>query len=184
MRRTVKTAITLLGILLAAGQAFSADFYMEAKGAYFRPLDSVFREIYGSGAAYGGELGFNFKSGIGVWMGGDYFSKTGKLTYTEEETKIRVVPLAVGIRYNFELSNLVPYVSAGLGYFQFKESNPIGTIEDSDIGFIGKIGINWRIGSMFFLDFFGSYSHCRVQPEDVEANVGGLKAGIGAGLRF
>jgi len=183
MKRTVKMVITL-AMLLAAGRAFSADFYMEAKGAYFRPSDSVFREVYGSGPVYGGEIGFNFRSGIGIWMGGDYFSKTGKLTYTEEETKIRVVPLALGVRYNFEIGNLVPYIGAGLSYFQFKESNVIGTIEDSDIGFIGKLGVNWRIGTMFFLDFFGSYSHCRVKPEDVEADVGGLEAGIGVGLRF
>ena len=38
----------------------------------------------------------------------------------------------------------------------------------------------WRI----LFDIKGSYSYCKVKPADLEANLGGLKVGLGLGLEF
>lgn len=90
------------GIMLfaaVAGLARTEGLTIQARGSYFHPSDQVFRDIYGNGISWGGELGFKLSKRIGVWAGGDYFSKVGKLVITEEETKVRIAPLTAGAKY-------------------------------------------------------------------------------------
>lgn len=159
-------------------------FFIEAKGNYFQPKDQSFKDIYGKGMSFGGEIGITLGKGISIWAGGHYFSKKGELTLTEEDTKIHIIPLYAGLRYRLEKASIRPYVGFALGYFRYKEANPIGTVKKGDIGYIGQIGVIFKVGGLLFFDIKGSYSYCKVKPVDIEANLGGLQVEIGLGLEF
>jgi len=182
--RKLRVTLGLAFVLAAAGLARADGVFLEARGAYFSPSDVAFREIYGYGVSWGGEISFAVSKRASVWAGGDYFSKLGKLGFTEEETKIRIVPLAAGLKYYFGLGLLRPYVGAGVGYFQYKEANSIGTIEKGALGLVGRAGLLVMLGPAFFIDLQGTMSTCSVQPMEVRANLGGFSFGLGLGFEF
>jgi len=157
---------------------------LEVKGAYFQPTEKVFKEIYGNGQTYGLELGIRIWGGLAVWASGDYFTATGKLTFTGEVTKIRIIPVCGGGKYYFLSGRISPYVGLGVGYFAYKEESPIGKVEKGNLGYIGKAGISFNISSGIIIDIQADYSHCQVKPAEVKANLGGLQAGIGLGVVF
>ena len=179
--------IFCLAVVISSSFAYG-KFLVEAKGIYFQPSDKNFKEVYSGGKfeewiSYGGEIGITLGKGVGLWAGGHYFNKKGKLTFTEEETKIQISPVYGGIKLRLSQSGVVPYLGVGLGYFQYKEENRMGTVSKGDIGYIGQIGLLFKAG-VIVIDFQASYSYCKVKPEDVEANLGGLQGGIGLGFEF
>jgi len=171
-------------VLAFAGPAASEGLSIQARGAYFSPTDKIFREIYGYGLSWGGELSFSISERGAIWAGGDYYSKVGKLGFTQDETKIRIVPLAAGVKYFFSRGRLRPYAGAGAAYFQYKETSSIETIEKGAVGFMARAGLLVMLGPTFFMDLQGNWSTCSVQPGDVKANLGGLSLGLGLGFEF
>jgi hypothetical protein len=182
--RAKRILIFCLTIIILSALSHAEAFFIEAKGNYFQPKDQRFKDIYGNGTSFGGEIGINLGKGLGIWAGGHHFSKKGKLTFTEEVTKIQIIPLYAGVKYRLAKASIRPYVGFALGYFRYKETNPIGTVKKGDIGYIGQVGIIFKVGKALFLDIKGSYSYCKVKPVDIEANLGGLQAEIGLGLEF
>lgn len=184
--KTVKLLVPLaLALWMAApGTAGGEGVSLEAHGAYFTPSDDTFRDIYGYGTSWGGELGFRISRRFSIWAGGDYFSKLGKLGLTEEDTKIRIAPLAAGAKLYLALDKLRPYVGAGVAYVQYKESNSIATIEKGALGLVGKAGLLAMFGPAIFADIQATWSTCSVQPGDVRANLGGFAFGAGLGFIF
>jgi opacity protein-like surface antigen len=171
------SGLLAIGFVLAAlGTARAEGVFLEARGAYFSPSDAAFREIYGYGVSWGGEISFAVSKRAAVWAGGDYF--------TEEETKIRIVPLAAGLKYHLALDRVRPYVGAGVGYFQYKEANNIKTIEKGALGLVARAGLLVLVGPSFFIDLQGTWSTCSVQPLEVRANLGGLSLGLGLAFEF
>ena len=179
MKKTV-ILFTAIILLTAAAQAS----YFEVKASFFIPSETAFKDIYGSGLSYGGEVGFTLMPGVALWAGGEYYTADGQLTFSEESTEIQITPLWAGLKLSLPDETISPYVGVGIGYFLFKESNPIGTVKDGKIGFIGQAGVMFRVLSSLFVDFQGSYSICKVKPEDVEADLGGLRATVGIGFEF
>jgi opacity protein-like surface antigen len=185
MNRPMTILLMALTLGPAAAQASpSGTISIQARGSYFSPSDEVFRGIYGYGTSWGGEISFAVTKRLAAWAGGDYIIRTGKLPFTEDETKIRIVPLSAGAKYFLAFGRLRPYVGAGLGYFQYRETNSIGTVEKGNIGFLGRAGVVVNLGATFFMDLQGGWSTCRVQPLDVAANIGGFSLGLGLGFEF
>jgi len=181
----MKKLIGIIAItIFLSGLANAAGFMVELKAQYFTPSEKAFKDVYGSQMTFGGEIGIHLGKGISIWAGGDYFSRKGKLSFTEEETKMQIIPLYVGIKYRFSAGKINPYLGLGIGYFQYKESNPIGKIEEGDMGYIGEVGCLFKIKGGLFFDIKGSYSYCKVKPAEIKAALGGLKAGIGLGFEF
>ena len=174
----------IASIVLLSVSVHAADYMIELKTSYFTPSEQAFKDVYGSGMTFGGEVGITLWKGFGIWAGGDYFSRKGELTFTEESTEIKIIPLYAGIRYQFRQEKIAPYIGLGIGYFRFKETNPIGKVEEGDLGFIGQVGCLFRVVGSLFFDIKGSYSYCKAKPMDIEADMGGLKAGIGIGFEF
>jgi len=173
-------------LFLFSGAAYGGKFFLEAKGMYFQPTDQYFKDIYAGGTfTYGGEIGIGIFKNLEIWAGGHYFKKTGKLTYTQEETTIEIMPICVGMRLRSSQGKLSLYVGAGVGNFQYKEENPIGTVDEKDIGYIGQVGVIFKIMGALFIDIKGNYSYCKVKPVGVEeVNLGGIHGGIGIGFEF
>lgn len=156
-----------------------------AIGSYFQPSDQAFKNIYGGGTNFGGEINITLMKGISLWAGMNMFSKTGLTTFTEEETEISITPVYGGIKFQASGARVRPYLGLGVGYFQYKESSAvIGSVQKSDIGYLGQLGVLINVIGPIYLDLKGSYSYCKVQPEDLEANIGGLQVMAGFGLGF
>jgi hypothetical protein len=45
--------------------------HVEAKVLYFQPTEQAFKDIYGSGMSYGGEVNIDVFKGLSVWIGAE-----------------------------------------------------------------------------------------------------------------
>ncbi len=185
MKRTFIAGVVALTLFAGAVPKLAAErFSLEAKGAYFMPTEQVFKDVYGGGPAFGAEVGVSLMGGLGLWAGVDYYTKKGKLTFTEEDTEITLMPVSGGIRLSLGAGMLRPYVGAGVAYVKYKETSVIGTVDKGDVGFLGQAGIRLYVSGGFFLDVQGRYSTCKAKPADVTADLGGLQGGLGLGISF
>lgn len=151
---------------------------------YFLAGDSAFKDIYGNGVVYGGELRIGGKR-IAGWIEGNYRARTGKSSFTEEETKVNVMAIEGGALYRIMPGNISPYVGAGIGFYMFDEKNSfIGEAKKSNVGFCGAAGVSVFVAKLLVLDCRLKYSTCSMKPADFDINVGGLTMGIGLGVRF
>jgi len=154
------------------------------RGGYFQPSDENFREIYGGGLAYGGELNLRVSSNWWLCVGLDYFSRTGQLTFTKERTELTIIPLGMGLAYFQSLHPAEVYLALGWHYFKYKESNPIGMAEKGSSGVTLEPGILLVVFRGLRLRVFFRYSYYRLQPADYRINIGGLQPGLALGYRF
>jgi len=172
--------LTLMVVFCSAAGFGSVSF--ELQGSYFSPTDSNFKSIYGGGWEYGGVISFHLTTSLDLWLDGGYFAKSGSLTFTQEETKLTLIPLGAGLRYRILPGRITPYVDAGARYIIYRETNVIGEVSAGGIGFVGKAGLAIGLSDHFGLDVHAAYSYCSMKPADFEFNVGGLE--FGAGLVF
>jgi hypothetical protein len=161
-----------------------ASVSITMKGQYFSPSEKAFKDIYGSGLMYGGEFGLGISRRIDSWIGGSYFKKSGKLSFTEEDTELTIIPLGGGIRFKITSGNIIPYLDAGVNFYQYKETNPIGKASKLALGFIGRLGLLLKLTGSLFLNSSVGFSYCKANPADFEINIGGLEAGIGLEYKF
>lgn len=187
MNALTKAAIGTLALGLLAGGALGAGVTATLKGGYLAPADRVFRDVYGGGAVFGADLTVPVGGVLRVWAGADLFGKTGALTLSEEETKVRIVPLYLGLRCEFGRSGLRPYVGAAAAYFMFHEENVLGTVSDGGVGFLSQAGVLLRIGGPVWLDVHAGYRGCTLKTDDedpLEAKLDGVHGGLGLAFRF
>jgi len=182
-------AILMFALLLAGMTAASwgAGVSLTLKAGLFFPSDSIFREVYKNGTVFGGELAVPIAAGLHLWAGAEYFGKSGLLSVSEEMTKVRIIPVYLGLKYHFGKSTVRPYLGAAAAYFLFKEENPLGSVSESGIGLLGQAGLLIKIGGPIALDLYANYRACTLRtddPDPVEAKIGGLSGGVGLVFRF
>jgi outer membrane protein W len=157
------------------------------KAGYLFPTNSTFKDVYEGGVSFGGDLTVPIAGALHLWTGAEMFGKTGFLTLTEEETKVRIVPLFIGLRGYLSQASVRPYLGAATSYFILKEENPLGTISEGGFGFIGQVGLLLELSGPLALDVFASYRACTLrtdEEEPVTAKLDGLAAGLGLSFRF
>jgi hypothetical protein len=167
--------------------SWGAGVSLTLKGGLFLPSDSIFREVYKSGTVFGGEIAVPIAGGLHLWAGAEYFSKSGLLSVSEDVTKVRIIPVYLGLRCHFGKSAVRPYLGAAAAYFLFKEENLLGSVSESGFGFIGQAGLLIKIGGPFSFDLHANYRACTLrtdEPDPVEAKIGGFTAGAGLVFRF
>ena len=181
MKKLIAIMVT---VIFLTGLANATDITVELRAHYLHPSEKAFRDIYGGGLMYGGEVSIGVWRSFEVWFGGSYFSMKGELTFTKEETKLKIYPLGGGLKYRLSEGALSFYIGAGLNYYQYKESNPLGDVSKGGLGYIGKIGSYVKVNSGLLFDLYVNYSYCKIKPADFEINIGGIEAGVGIGFRF
>jgi len=185
MKTKTLKLIVCLGLACLAAAPAARAFVFEVKGIYFLPTETAFKDIYGGGLCFGGEITVGLAGRFALWTSADYFSRTGALTLTGEEAKLRIVPILAGLKYDLPAVGPVrPYLGAGLGYFQYKEKSVIGVVEKGSLGFGVKAGARLEISSGILVDFQAGYTHCKVKPQDIEANIGGFQFALGVGFEI
>lgn len=184
-RRTILVfALMLAGMTTAS---WGAGVSLTFKGGLFWPSDSVFREVYKSGTVFGGELTVPIAGGLHLWAGAEYFGKSGLLPVSEEVTKVRIIPAYLGLRIHIGKSAVRPYFGVAAAYFMFKEENPLGSVSESGIGFLGQAGLLVKVAGPVSFDLFGNYRACTLRTagaDPLEAKIGGISAGAGLVFRF
>lgn len=185
MKKKIIGIITVFFILSFSGSAFASDFQFEFKVLTFNPSEQMQKDIYGSGVVFGAEIGWEVWKSLVVWFGGSYYSRTGELTLTEEETKLTIIPLEVGATYYLTVTGgLDLYAGTGLSFNIFTEENPIGKASKNGLGYVLRTGLLLELSRGLFLDGILNYSYCKMRPANVDVNIGGLAVGIGLGFRF
>jgi hypothetical protein len=188
MKNKMKAAgIVILAIALSCGAAWGAGVTATLKGGYFAPGDSVFKDVYSGGLTFGADVTVPIGGVFRAWAGAELFSKTGLLTISEEETKVRIVPLYLGLRCEFGKGALRPYIGAAAAYFLFHEENPLGSVSDGGLGFLTQAGVMARLGGAVWIDVHAGYRGCTLKsddPDPIEAKLDGLSGGLGLAFRF
>ncbi|UCH96921.1 MAG: outer membrane beta-barrel protein [Candidatus Aminicenantes bacterium] len=180
MKRKI-LCLFIFTMVFAAGvvQVNAGDFWLALQGGHFNPTEQAFKNIYGGGVTYGGELGVDLYKWLSLWAGGGFFFKTGELSYTKEETKLKMSHLEIGVRFKLPLKRFIPYIGGGAGICRFKENNIIGEARDNEGSFFGQAGILVGVNKWLFFDLRVNYNHCMIKPEFLEFNIGGICASAG-----
>ena len=158
--------------------------YFKVGVNYFSPSEKSFKDLYGEGIMIGGEINIKLWRFIDLWLTGNYYSKKGNLPFSKEDTQMTLVPLGGGIKLRIQKNGINPYIGFGPVVYVYKEENPIGVADGTGIGIIGEIGCYFRMAGGFLIDASIIYSYCKVKPQNIKADLGGIQAGIGLGYSF
>ena len=181
------------------------DIILEFKAAYFLPTSSAFKDIYQNGGAlYGPEITFQLCDESN-WYGFasiDYLQKTGCSQGLGDETKVSLLPLAIGAKYLYPVKCDCLDVYVGLGFqpTQIQTTNCSAFVIPKQtqwsFGGIAKIGAYWYIADRWALDFFIDYSFAQTSCKDscqlstdtiispIKVDVSGAVFGVGLGYCF
>lgn len=178
-------AAVVIAIFLIPSSVWCGDKHdFNVRVNYFFPSQRSFQDIYGQSLAFSGEFNFRLWKSVYLWLIGSYYSKEGSLPSTREATKMTLIPVGGGIKLKFGSGTIRPYIGFGPVVYFYEESNPIGIAKGSQAGFIGQAGLNTKITGRLFLDISANYTYCKVRPQHIEADIGGIQAGLGLGYRF
>jgi hypothetical protein len=187
MKRIAAWVGPALSLIWLAGTAWSSAVTVEARMGYLRPNSQDVRDVYKNGLVFGADLTVPLWKALGFWAGADDYHKKGKLTYTLEDTTLRVVPLFAGLKLQSTSARIRPYVALAAGYFLYKETNVLGTVSGSKVGLLAQIGLLVKIMGPLSVDFHGRYTSFRNkagEPDTLTTNLGGIQGGLGLAVRF
>jgi opacity protein-like surface antigen len=169
---------------------YSNSFSMVlARAGMFLASSSDFKAIYGTGPVVGAEVRIGLPRPGGPiivgWLEVNSRQRTGKLSFTEESTKVSVTAIEAGALYRFNTGRTSPYAGAGLGYYMLTETNePLGEATASKLGFCAVGGVSTTVSRRFVADARLKYSFVTMSPAGESVKAGGLTLGVGVGIKF
>lgn len=187
MKKITFLLILLLGIGLVQVEATSADYnkFSVTLGAGVRNFTGDTDDVYDLvNLTFCLDVGFRFTKSIEVFLHTDFLTAKGNLTITDEETTITIIPIEAGGRYLMGKGSFSPYLGAGLGFYLINEENPIGTIDESGLGFFVEAGLKYFFGTSIYIDAKLKYVMLNIRPEDTSINLGGPAVLLGFGFSF
>lgn len=164
------------------------DFKIEARCAAFFPSSKRLKEIYGNvGPCY--QIETSFRCGCwDIWENVDWFSKHGNPKGCHGSTRMSIVNYSLGIKYPYSFCECISvYAGIGpsLGKIWIKNKTYCSREKKSKvaIGGVIKTGVYYSITRNLFLDLFVDYLY---QPVSFKkrVDIGGLKTGVGIGLKL
>lgn len=174
----------------------SHELLLEAKAAYFLPINKKFRKVYGGAGIYGLEASFQAWENLYPWISASYFTKTGHSLGLDNPTRIYMIPFGLGLKSFYQSGCWDFYGAAGiLGSYVHMEDKSPGVIRTSarwGCGGIFKLGAIYNLQRSFFIDWFTDYSFMRINffkkhhkvIERHPAHLDGWSIGLGIGYRF
>ncbi len=167
---------------LIAGDRFQASL---AANALF-PADSAYKEIYGSTVFLPElKLAYSLSKCLYAWAGYGRVSVTGETPVLKEPAESRQGFWAAGAGYRHPLSaGWSLFGELGLASIAYREESLGKTVSGSTLGVVVNAGVRRDLGARFFLLAQAGYVYGKKTIEDAPVKMGGVKAGIGAGVRF
>jgi hypothetical protein len=148
--------------------------------------DDRFRDIYeGLGCIYGFGLSrkvYSLKQhNLFLSLDFKFYSKKGKSTVTEQETKLILKPISLSGVYLFAKKRIFPFAEIGLDYYPYKEESALHSTSGSAWGF------HLQGGAIIPLPFLKSlraklyikYTIAKTEENNLEVNLGGIEYGLG-----
>lgn len=185
----IKSIIFL--VFLCFNSLHSSEWIAELRGGYFYPTSKKFREIYKSGGPEGEiEVSKTFRENWIGWGNVNYFQKDGRSLGLHDKTTIHMIPLSLGLKYQFLFCNSIsPYLGGGLTYTILNIKNDSEFVKKhvtkGGFGFVIKSGIYIDLSERFLLDIFADYYYQKMHfYTKHNVDVGGFKMGMGLGYRF
>lgn len=185
-------------IILNSANLFPRDIILEFKAAGLIPTNQTFRKAYHhSIALFGPELTFQLDANWYGFIAANYFQRNGRYLNISQDTKLRAMPLAIGLKY------LVPvnpgfnfYLGLGFQpiYLHTKNSRLLTTASQAlwGLGGVAKTGAYISLDHNFILDLFFDYNFVKTSLKDfygytmtpTKANISSAILGVGLGYRF
>lgn len=161
---------------------------IELRSAAFFPSAKRLREIYCDvGTSYQIETSFRYGC-WNIWENLDWFSKHGKPVGCHGSTRANIINLSIGIKYPYSFCEcFTAYVGIGPSLSRIWIKNRTQCFHEKiskvAIGGVLKTGLYYCIAENLFLDLFVDYLYLPIHF-NTWVNVGGVKTGIGIGLRI
>jgi len=181
--------ISLLVLLLMV-PVYSEGFSISFTGNYLSPSDEDYKDTYGNGVFFP-ELKLDYQMGknFSLWAGFGIISANGTTPVLGADAKSTQNLMSFGVGYNGDFSKKLGYkVELGAVYFSYKEEAMEVEVTGSAFGFRADAGVVYNITGTFFAEVIAGYLSANdtvtLEGEDVDIKFGGLKAGIGLGIRF
>jgi hypothetical protein len=181
-----KTTSILVAFYIFSSLAYSQAFKVEGTLSYYAVKDSLFKDLYGSGALmFGGCVAYDVLPGLELRGEVSYFKDKGTMTLTDETIELSLVPLVLGLRYKgLDFDNFALFLGAGFGSYRYKETARIGDTSGSTLGYHAEGGMYIFLSRKIHFDVFVRYVKASAEPYDEKIELGGLNAGIGVGYVF
>lgn len=169
---------------------------VEGKAGYFFPTSSKFKNIYGGSGIYGYDVSVQAWKGLYVWTSASYFGKTGHSEGLHDKTKMIMVPIDLGLKYNWQFNIVDFYVgAAGVAtYLHLHDESPYVKQKTNKWGGGGnaRAGFLFNLPARFYIDIYGDYYFMWVPYSNTNggtvtantANLSGASVGGGVGYRF
>lgn len=175
------------------------EFLLEGKAGYFYPTNDLFRELYGDGKGiYGAELTGEICNSFYGWASVNYFSDSGHSIGLSDPTKIRIIPVGLGVKYMCPLNCFTRFYFGGgflathLHTHDFESPIVIPRVDKWGFGGIVKTGFLVFLSKCWFIDVFADWSYMHIDFHNTEgydvirldADLSGFSGGAGIGYRF
>lgn len=162
---------------------------VEIRAAGFIPSSERFRQVYHNiGASYQIEASANLYGCVDGWVNVDWFGKHGRSVGYSNPTRVEITNGSFGVRLPFRVCGpLTPYLGLGASFGQIRLRNKSPccreTVSKFAVGGVLKSGVYYCINGCTYVDLFLDYLY---QPVHFSScvDIGGVKAGIGFGVKF
>lgn len=193
-RNILPIFVAIMSLIPAAS---AHDIIIEAKGAYFLPINQKFRKIYHNGGGiYGLEATFMVHKYFYGFLGADFFRAEGHSMGFDDITKATIVNIELGAKCFIPVCIGNAYVGLGIlpTMLHTHDDSPyiVPNQTEWDCGGIAKLGIYIDLPGCCVLDLFVDYSFVTIHftnpayviTESHNAHLSGCWFGGGLGYRF
>lgn len=157
-------------------------------GGFFYLQSQSFKDVYGNYALYAGvELDYFFhlnqNESIGLALSFNYITDKGKMTLTQEDVELTLLPLSFSFVYQRNFGKFKPYVALGTDYFKYQEILPESFPERKITGFLWgynfQLGTHFKLAKSLSLKAFFKYHNAKKTENDSLVDLSGLQLGLG-----
>jgi outer membrane protein W len=160
-------------------------------GTYNSP-DSRFGEVYGDKTSlqYGLNLSrilFDIKGfQIDLSLEARALRRTGKATLSGDEAKFTMIPLTLAGRLQYRTKYIIPFVGAGLDWYNYKEESVLANTSGWARGYDIQAGLLIVVPGADYLRVKVYFKHTDVTAteNEIDVKLGGSEYGIGLSFGF
>jgi len=188
-----KAALSLAAVLALGGFAHPSPDRAIRQGTVEFTIGSYnmneprFEAAYPSGGPIGGlTLSSALAANFNIYLDVKYYSRQGKLTFSQEKTQFYMVPIDLGLRYIFTLGPFLPYIGGGFDFYLYYEDNAIGTVLNSTNGYHVTGGTYLRFGQSVpvMINARVKYTWARAEQDANPVELGGLEYCLGLAFTY
>jgi opacity protein-like surface antigen len=188
MKKTIPLVASIILFMGIYQSSFAGEIRLGGSFNYYAMTDSIFNNLYGNGGFMPGLcLSYEPIRKFEIRGEANYYRVNGKMSYNQEKITFSMIPIVLGLRLRVaEIRSLSPYLGFGFGFFPYKEELParFGNVSESTSGFHLEGGAYLNPAKMFYLDFNVRYIIATAKSSYDDIKLGGIRAGIGVGIRI